>query len=156
MSKYFVAPENIKNLDQYLCGLVTGILSVKNLHAFHAYAMKKGLLTDEQSEYAASMAFELQKLLKLYQSQITLVEELTKLDRKKVLKEYYKVLGITPEKTQGKANETKEPRDAKDDPLDAKKPRATKKRNSKSPRKPRKGVLPSAVDKKNSPKNERA
>jgi hypothetical protein len=99
MKNNFVNPENIENLEQYLCGLITGLISLRTLDGYHATADKKGLLNEDCEECAKMIMYDIRRLIQLYQKQITNIEELVELDVDSVLREFQKISEASKQKS---------------------------------------------------------
>jgi hypothetical protein len=81
----FVDSENMNTLEQYGASLLSAMISLKTLEAFHLTAFKKGLLDEDESETGKTICWEIQRLLTLYKTQVQHVVERTSLNEDEVL-----------------------------------------------------------------------
>ena len=81
----FVDAENISSLEEYGASLLSAMVSLKTLEAFHISAFKKGLLDVDEAETGNTICWEIKRLLALYQTQINHVLDRTSLNEDQVL-----------------------------------------------------------------------
>ncbi len=81
----FVNPENLATLEQYGAALLSSVISLKTLEAFHIAAFNKGLLDEDEAETGKTIVWEIHRLIALYKTQIENVLDRTQLDEKQVM-----------------------------------------------------------------------
>lgn len=81
----FVNAENISNLEEYGAALLSSLVSLKTLEAFHIAAFNKGLLDEDEAETGKTICWEIQRLICLYKTQIENVLDRTELKEEDIL-----------------------------------------------------------------------
>jgi hypothetical protein len=81
----FVNPEQIETLEHYGASLVTSMISLRTLEAFHIATYKKGIMDEDMAETSKTICWELRRLMKLYKTQLEQVQEKAPLDETSVL-----------------------------------------------------------------------
>jgi len=81
----FVNAEQLKTLDQYAAALISSMISLRTLESFHIAAFKKGILDEVEGSTANALCGRIDKLLKLYQTQIENVLERTEITEQQLL-----------------------------------------------------------------------
>lgn len=81
----FVNPAQMKTLEQYGAALLSGMISLKTLEAFHIQAFTIGLLDEDESEAGKTICWELQRLIALYKTQMQNVLDRTAIDESQVI-----------------------------------------------------------------------
>jgi len=72
----YVDAKSLKSLEDYAVALVTGMLSLKTLEAFHIKAVDLGILSEDMSCRANTIIWDLRRDIKLYKDQLESVLEL--------------------------------------------------------------------------------
>ncbi len=81
----FVNAEDLVTLEQYGAALLSSVISLKTLEAFHIAAFNKGLLDEDEAETGKTIVWEIHRLISLYKTQIENVLDRTELDEKQVM-----------------------------------------------------------------------
>lgn len=81
----FVSAENLNTLEEYGASLLSSMISLKTLEAFHLSAFKKGILDQDEEENGKTICWEIQRLLQLYKIQIEHVLDRTELNEEAIL-----------------------------------------------------------------------
>lgn len=81
----FVSPSNLSTLEQYGAALISGMIAIRTLEAFHLQAFKLGLLDEDEQETGKTICWELQRLLSLYQGQVKNVLDRTEINEDQIL-----------------------------------------------------------------------
>jgi hypothetical protein len=89
----FVSADELSTLEDYAASLVSGLVTLNSLGKFHAVADSKGLLSEDESEFCKTIIWELSRLMKLYQTQMTNILERTEITAEDVLN---KLNGMVP------------------------------------------------------------
>lgn len=76
MDLTYVDAKNLKSLEHYAIALVSGILSLKTLEAFHIKAEDLGILQEDMSCRANTIVWDLRRNIKQYYDQLESVLEL--------------------------------------------------------------------------------
>lgn len=84
----FVNAEDISSVEDYAAALLTGMISLKTLENYHYAAYNKGLLDEDEGEVGKTICWEIQKLLKLYKTQIENVLDRSELNEEDILKSF--------------------------------------------------------------------
>lgn len=92
MKHHFVSSDKLKTLEQYLCSLISGLISMRSLDAYQDKALTLGILPDECEDYARGMMYETRRLIQIYQKMIQLVEERVELDVETVLEQFQEMV----------------------------------------------------------------
>lgn len=82
----FVNAEDLNSLEDYGAALLSSLISLKTLEAFHIVAFNKGLLDEDEAETGKTICWEIQRLIALYKTQIENVLDRTNLSEEEVLK----------------------------------------------------------------------
>ena len=90
----FVNPEQLETLEQYGAALLSSMISLRTLEAFHIAAWKKGLLEEDEEETSKTICWEIRRLMSLYQTQLLNVMERAPFDQEEL---YQALQGLTPE-----------------------------------------------------------
>lgn len=103
----FVNAEDLSNLEEYGAALISSIISLKTLEAFHISAFNKGLLDDDEAETGKTICWEIHRLLALYKTQIENVLDRTELNEEQVLQSLRQMMPNVkiPKKKKRKSNE---------------------------------------------------
>lgn len=75
----------IATLEEYGASLLSGMVSLKTLAAFHHSAFNKGLLDEDESESAKTILWEIERLLSLYKTQVNHILDRTELKEEDIL-----------------------------------------------------------------------
>jgi len=81
----FVNAEELQTLEQYGAALISSIISLKTLESFHIAAFNKGILDEDEAETGKTIMWEIQRLLKLYKTQVENILDRTELSEQQVL-----------------------------------------------------------------------
>lgn len=81
----FVNPTQMKTLEQYGAALLSGMISLKTLEAFHIQAFSIGLLDQDEEEAGKTICWEIQRLIALYKTQMQNVLERTAISETEVI-----------------------------------------------------------------------
>ena len=81
----FVSADELSTLEEYGASLLSAMISIRTLEAFHVKAFKEGLLDQDEEETGKTICWELQRLLKLYKTQIEHVLDRTELNEETIL-----------------------------------------------------------------------
>lgn len=76
MQLNLVEAKRMKSLEDYVCSLIIGIISIETLESFHAQAINLGLLQEDQECRANTIIWDCKRLTKLYMDQAESVFEL--------------------------------------------------------------------------------
>jgi len=76
MELKFVEASKMKSLEDYLCALITGMISIKTLQSFHERAVHLGILKEDQDCRGNTIIWDCKRLNKLYQDQAESILEL--------------------------------------------------------------------------------
>lgn len=90
-----VSANKLKTLEEYGASLLSGIISLKTLEAFHIHAFKKGLLDEDEQETGKTICWELQRLITLYRTQIDHILDRTELNEQAVIDGLAKMMKTT-------------------------------------------------------------
>lgn len=66
MKYNYVSAKDLKSLEDYVCSLVSGLISLQTLATFPQKALDLGLLKEEMNETAKTILWDLSRLMKLY------------------------------------------------------------------------------------------
>lgn len=88
----FVNAQDLQTIEEYAACLLSGMISLKTLEAYHINAFKKGILDEDEQENMKTICWELQRLLNLYQTQINHVLDRTNLSEKDILENLKKIM----------------------------------------------------------------
>ena len=106
----FVNAEDLEDLEQYAAALVSSTISLKTLEGFHIAAFNKGLLDEDEAETAKTILWEIQRLLKLYKTQIENVLDRTEIDEQQIIQS---LRDMMPDIKIPRKRKYKKPKDAK-------------------------------------------
>lgn len=81
----FVNAEDLSSLEEYGAALLSSLISLKTLEAFHIAAFNKGLLDEDEAETGKTICWEIQRLIMLYKTQIENVLDRTELSEDQVM-----------------------------------------------------------------------
>jgi hypothetical protein len=81
----WVNAKDMKTLEEYGAALLSGMMSLKTLEAYHVFAFKKGLLNEDEQETGKTICWEINRLFALYRAQLDHILERTELDEQAVL-----------------------------------------------------------------------
>src|ERR1044071_5772989 len=81
----FVNAESLSTLEEYGAALLSSLISLKTLEAFHIAAFNKGLLDEDEAETGKTICWEIQRLIALYKTQIENVLDRTELKEEEIL-----------------------------------------------------------------------
>jgi hypothetical protein len=81
----FVTAEELSTIEQYGAALLSSMLSVQTLGAFHIAAFNKGLLDEDEAETGKTILWELQRLQSLYKAQIQHVLDRTQINEEEIM-----------------------------------------------------------------------
>lgn len=76
MEVTFVDVKTMKTLEDYAISLVSGMLSIKTLEAFHTKAIEIGILPEDLNCRGNTIVWDMRRMLKLYQNQLGSVLEI--------------------------------------------------------------------------------
>lgn len=94
----FVNTNEVKSLEQYAAALLTSMLSIKTLEAFHITAYNEGILDEDDAELSKTICWELRRLMGLYTQMINSVcEKVPDLEEEKLLQTLRTMAGIVAE-----------------------------------------------------------
>lgn len=83
----YIFPEGIEDLEHYTAALLASVFSLKTLENFHTQALKIGILDEVEEETAATILWESQRNITLYQKQLENISERTNFDIEKCMQE---------------------------------------------------------------------
>ncbi len=86
METPFISPKDMTTLEHYAASMFTALISLQSIQQFQAYALKKGLLDDDETETSKTIIWEIQRLAKLYENQIDKVLSRSPLEEQEILK----------------------------------------------------------------------
>jgi len=81
----FVNAEDLNNLEEYAASLLSSIISLKTLEAFHISAFNKGLLDEDEAETGKTIVWEIHRLINLYKIQIENVLDRTEINQEQII-----------------------------------------------------------------------
>ena len=81
----FVNAEDISTLEEYGAALLSSLISLKTLEAFHVAAFNKGILDQDEAETGKTIVWEIHRLIALYKTQIENVLDRTELKEEDIL-----------------------------------------------------------------------
>lgn len=81
----FVNAEDLSSLEEYGAALLSSLISLKTLEAFHIAAFNKGLLDEDEAETGKTIVWEIHRLIALYKTQIENVLDRTELNEAQIL-----------------------------------------------------------------------
>lgn len=81
----FVNAEDLNSLEDYGAALLSSLISLKTLEAFHIAAFNKGLLDEDEAETGKTICWEIHRLIALYKTQIENVLDRTELNEEDIL-----------------------------------------------------------------------
>lgn len=81
----FVSAHEMKTLEHYGAALLSGMISLKTLEAFHVQAFSIGILDEDESEAGKTICWEIQRLLALYKNQIENVLDRTEIKEEEIM-----------------------------------------------------------------------
>jgi hypothetical protein len=81
----FVNAEDLSNLEEYAASLLSSIISLKTLEAFHIAAFNKGLLDEDEAETGKTIVWEIHRLINLYKTQIENVLDRTEINQEQII-----------------------------------------------------------------------
>jgi len=96
----FLSPNKMTCLEHYGASMVTAIISLQTLEAFHLNAFKLGLLNESMEECSKTICWELRRTIKLYETQLENVLEHVDLTSEELIKRCGELL----EENNGKKN----------------------------------------------------
>lgn len=70
MDSTYVTSKKMKSLDDYCMALVSGILSLQTLEAFHIRAVEIGILKEDMECRANTIVWDLRRCIKIYHTQL--------------------------------------------------------------------------------------
>ncbi len=82
----FVNAEDLTNIEEYGAALLTSLISLRTLEAYHIAAFNKGLLDEDEAETGKTICWEIQRLISLYKTQVENVLDRTELKESEILK----------------------------------------------------------------------
>jgi len=88
----FVNAEDLNSLEDYGAALLSSLISLKTLEAFHIAAFNKGLLDEDEAETGKTICWEIQRLIALYKTQIENVLDRTDLSEEDVIKSLISIM----------------------------------------------------------------
>jgi hypothetical protein len=88
----FVSVNELETLEQYAGALLSGLVTLRTLEAYHLEAYKKGLLDEDEAELSATLSWEIKRLIGLYKKQIENIVERTKFNPDEALNEFRKMM----------------------------------------------------------------
>ncbi len=81
----FVNPKELESLEDYGTSLLTGMMSLRTLEAFHLEAFNKGILDEDEIETGKTIHWEIQRLLCLYKTQMQHVLDRTDINEEMII-----------------------------------------------------------------------
>lgn len=93
----FVNPDQLETLEQYGAALLSSMISLRTLEAFHIAAWKKGLLDEDEEETSKTICWEIRRLIALYRQQFEDVVGRAPIDEKQVMEALRKMMPIQEE-----------------------------------------------------------
>lgn len=81
----FVSAKKLNTLEQYAAAMLSSIISLKTIEAFHIEAEKKGLLQDDEIECAKTITWELRRCIGLIKTQMEHIMDRAPIDQEAVL-----------------------------------------------------------------------
>lgn len=81
----FVNAEELSTLEEYGTALLSSLISLKTLEAFHIAAFNKGILDEDEAETGKTIVWEIHRLIALYKTQIENVLDRTELNQDDVI-----------------------------------------------------------------------
>lgn len=82
----FVNAEDLGTLEEYGAALLSSLISLRTLEAFHIAAFNRGILDEDEAETGKTIMWEIQRLIALYKTQIENVLDRTELDEELILR----------------------------------------------------------------------
>lgn len=81
----FVNAEDLSTLEEYGTALLSSLISLKTLQAFHIAAFNKGLLDQDEAETGKTILWEIDRLIALYKTQIENILDRTELNQDDII-----------------------------------------------------------------------
>lgn len=85
MKNLIVNPDNLKTIEQYAAGLMTGLISLETIDKLQVTAYREGLLTEDEAELGKTICWEIRRLVGLHNQQLENILEHTPLTKEAVL-----------------------------------------------------------------------
>lgn len=103
----FVTADKIKTLEHYAASLISAMVTLRTLESFHIAAYNVGLLDEGEAETGQAMLWDLQRLQKLYRTQMDNILERVDISEQQIIDSLAKLM---PEiKTPRKKKSSKQP-----------------------------------------------
>ena len=80
-----VTPSNLKTLEQYAASMVMALISLKTLAGFGLAGVNTGFLSQDEEETAKTIAWELRRLMELYNRHLSEILERTEMTKEEIM-----------------------------------------------------------------------
>lgn len=91
-----VDAKDLETLEDYATSLLTGVASLKTLECYHLHAFNKGILEEDEIKLCESIRHDLERLMRLYITQMENILDRTNITQEDILNELRKIMPEIP------------------------------------------------------------
>lgn len=84
--------DSIETLDDFIVSVMACTVSLKSMESYQVTAFRKGLLDEDAQEVSKTICWEIQRLMALYQKLVELIQEISPVNEKQILKQLKKYI----------------------------------------------------------------